>query len=373
MAGTTLRILIVGAGIAGLGVARALRMAGLRPDVVDREPPSAGPGAAIFLPGNATRALAGLGLTGPLRPLGAVIHRQSICDAGGEPLCELDLGQLWDGVGESRALPRADLQRVLVSAVGGVVRHNTAVTNLELDEGGPVKVDFADGTRTEYDLVIGADGRRSTVRALAGLGGAARRTGQFVYRSVVYGGPPVTDWTGLLGAHSSFVVMPMGDRRLYCYAHETVPDGATLPDDGLARVREVFGGYGGPVPAVLDALEKVQLAAPEEVEVGGWSRGRVLLVGDAAHSTSPTLSQGAAMALEDAIVLAEVLRTHAGDLPAALAAYEKRRRPRTRWVLDRTRDRDRTGDVAPDTRDPLLRKRGDRIFRDYYAPLRDPA
>jgi 2-polyprenyl-6-methoxyphenol hydroxylase-like FAD-dependent oxidoreductase len=125
------------------------------------------------------------------------------------------------------------------------------------------------------------------------------------------------------------------------------------------------------VREVLEALERVHVGLTEEVELGRWSRGRVLLVGDAAHATAPTLSQGAAMALEDAVVLAESLRA-AGSVEAALAAYESRRRPRTRWVRDRTRDRNRTRDVPPALRDPLLRGRGDRIFGEHYRLLLGP-
>ncbi|GAB3954878.1 hypothetical protein GCM10027614_62730 [Micromonospora vulcania] len=97
----------------------------------------------------------------------------------------------------------------------------------------------------------------------------------------------------------------------------------------------------------------------------------MLLVGDAAHATAPTLSQGAAMALEDAVVLAESLKA-AGSVEAALVAYESRRRPRTRWVRDRTRDRNRTRDVPPALRDPLLRGRGGRIFGEHYRLLVGP-
>ena len=366
----TLRILVVGAGIAGLAVARALRLAGFRPDVVEELPATTVPGAGIYLPGNASRALRKLGLDAPLRPLGDLIFRQVFLDARGRELFEMDVAAIWAGVGESRALSRADLQQVLLTGVGGEVRYDTAVRDLEIFDR-TAKVEFGDGSVAEYDLVIGADGRRSTIRAKAGLGGAAVPTGQIVYRSVVTGGPPLSDWTALLGRRSSFVVMPMGGRKLYCYADETAPD-APNPADPRAHLRELFGSFGGPVPAILAAVEKVQVARTDEVVLDEWSRGPVLLVGDAAHATAPTLAQGAAMSFEDAVVLGEELRKAGDDVPAALQAFATRRRPRCAEVRDRTRERDRTRDVPPALRDPMLRRRGLRIFADQYRALVPP-
>jgi FAD-dependent urate hydroxylase len=365
------RILVVGAGIAGLAAARGLRVAGFRPDVVEELPATMAPGAGIYLPGNASRALRMLGLDAPLRPLGDLIFRQVFLDATGGELFEVDVASLWAGVGESRALSRADLQQVLVTGVGGAVRYGTAVRDLQVVDGA-AKVEFGDGSIAEYDLVIGADGRRSTIRATSGLGGPATPTGQIVYRSVVSGGPPVSDWVCLLGSRSAFVVMPMGGRRLYCYADETAEDGAPHPADPLARVRELFGDFGGPVPAILAAMEKVQVARTDEVVLDTWSRGPVLLVGDAAHATAPTLAQGAAMSFEDAVVLGEVLRAAPDDIPAALRRYEERRRPRCRQLREHTRERDRTRDVPPAQRDPMLRRRGQRIFSDQYREFAEP-
>jgi 2-polyprenyl-6-methoxyphenol hydroxylase-like FAD-dependent oxidoreductase len=257
---------------------------------------------------------------------------------------------------------------VLLSGAGGEVRYGTEVRALDLHRD-TVTVTFGDGRQAEYDLVIGADGRWSAIRALAALGGPARPAGQVVYRSIVTGGPRIDDWTGLLGERAAFVIVPMGAGRLYCYADEA---GTDLPADPLTRFRELFGEYGGPVPAVLDAVEQVQVTRTEEVDLGRWSRGRVALVGDAAHATAPTLAQGAAMALEDALVLARAL-CRSMTVPEALSGYESRRRPRIKWVLDRTRDRDRTRDVPPALRDPLLRDRGGRIFQGHYRLLVDPA
>jgi FAD-dependent urate hydroxylase len=363
----TLRILVVGAGIAGLAAARALRVAGFRPDVVEALPATRVPQAGIYLPGNASRAMRQLGLDAPLRPLGDLNFRQVFQDARGRELFQLDVAALWAGVGESRALSRADLHQVLLTGVAGEVRYDTAVRDLEIVDGA-VKVEFGTGSIAEYDLVVGADGRRSTVRVRTGLGGPAVPTGQIVYRSVVSGVPPVSDWTALLGRRTAFVVVPMGGRRLYCCADETATDGQ-LPADPRARVRELFGGFGGPVPAVLDAIENVQVSRTDEVVLDRWTRGPVVLLGDAAHATAPTLAQGAAMAFEDAVVLAEVLRDTPGDIPAVLRAFEARRRPRCRQVRDRTRDRDRNRDMPPALRDPLLRRRGWRIFADHYRGM----
>ncbi|RKR90489.1 2-polyprenyl-6-methoxyphenol hydroxylase-like FAD-dependent oxidoreductase [Micromonospora pisi] len=368
MLGSTLRILVVGGGIAGLATARALRLAGFRPEVTEWQSAPMAIAGGIYLLGNAARALRELGLDGPVRPLGQVVGRQRFLDVRGRRLCELDNGLVWAGVGECRALPRADLHQVLLTAAGGEVRYATGVDALELSPEG-VEVTFDDGRQGEYDLVIGADGRHSTVRTLAALGGPARPVGQVTYRSVVTGGPRVTDWTALLGQHSAFVIVPMGAGRLHCYADETWGE---IPVDPVARLRERFAEYGGPVPAVLDAIRSVRVASSDEVELGRWSRGRVVLVGDAAHATAPTLAQGAAMALEDALVLAGAL-AKAETVTEALVRYESRRRPRTKWVLDRTRDRDRTRDVPPPLRDPLLRGRGARIFAEHYRLLLDPA
>ena len=367
----TLRILVVGAGISGLAVARGLRVAGFRPDVVEELPATVVPGAGIFLPGNASRALRQLGLDAPLRPLGDLIFRQVFQNAAGDELFEVDLAALWAGVGESRALSRADLQQVLLTSVGGEVRYDTAVRDLEIVDGG-AKVEFGNGAIAEYDLVIGADGRRSTIRAKAGLGGAAIPTGQIVYRSVVSGGPPLSDWTCLFGRRSQFVAMPMGGRRLYIHADETAGPEVPSPADPRAHVRELFADFGGLVPAILAALEKVQVARTDEVVLEGWTKGPVLLVGDAAHATAPTLAQGAAMALEDAVVLGEVLKATPHDVPAALRAYEQRRQGRCTQVRESTRERDRTRDVAPAERDPMLRTRGQRIFADQYRGLVEP-
>jgi FAD-dependent urate hydroxylase len=367
----TLRILVVGAGISGLAAARGLRVAGFRPDVVEELPAATIPAAGIYLPGNASRALRALGLDAPLRPLGDLIFRQVFQDSAGQGLFELDVAALWAGVGESRALSRADLQQVLLTAVGGEVRYDTAVRSIELVNGA-AKVEFDNAAVAEYDLVVGADGRRSTIRTMAGLGGSATPTGRIVYRSVVAGGPALSDWTALLGDRSQFVAMPMGGRRLYCHADETVGPGTAAPADPLARVRELFADFAGPVPMILDALEKVQVARTDEVVIDSWANGPVLLVGDAAHATSPTLAQGAAMAFEDAVVLGEVLKAAPDDVPAALQAYEKRRLHRCDQVRAHTQECDRTRDLPPGQRDPMLRGPGQRIFADQYRGLAEP-
>ena len=127
------------------------------------------------------------------------------------------------------------------------------------------------------------------------------------------------------------------------------------------------------MPAILDTLGPdgaVHVAPIEEVTLDGWSRGSVLLIGDAAHATSPNMAEGAAMALEDGLVLAECLAS-GGDVAQALARFQARRRPRTQWVLAQTHRRDRTRNLPPALRNLVLRRWGRNIFHANYRPLLD--
>jgi 2-polyprenyl-6-methoxyphenol hydroxylase-like FAD-dependent oxidoreductase len=138
---------------------------------------------------------------------------------------------------------------------------------------------------------------------------------------------------------------------------------------------QLFSGFAAPVSEIVDSVAErgvVHRAAIEEVALDSWVRGRVLLIGDAAHATSPNMAEGAAMALEDALVLAECLQ-RSDVVPAALSAFEARRRPRTDWVRAQTHRRDRTRYLPAAIRNAVLRAIGQRIFRSNYRPLLDEA
>jgi FAD-dependent urate hydroxylase len=366
------RILVVGAGIAGLAAARTLARAGFSAEVVEREPAWEETGTGIYLPGNAARALRALGLEQSVSERAVVIPRQRVSDHRGRLLVEVDLAELWDGVGPCLALPRADLHAVLLDGARDVpIRMGADVRGLR-EQRGTLSVEFRDGTAGKYDLVIGADGIRSTVRRLAfGDDATARPVGQVGWRFVTACPPEITTWSVMLGHRTAFLTIPMGNGRVYCYC-DVVSSSGEEPEEDLGQL---FSGFAEPVPELLDSVPErdvVHRSAIEEVALDSWLRGRVVLVGDAAHATSPNMAEGAAMALEDALVLAECL-SRLETVPAALSAFEARRRPRTDWVRAQTHRRDRTRYLPTAVRNLVLRAFGRKIFRSNYRPLLDEA
>lgn len=358
------RVLIVGAGIAGLALAHALhRQHGITADIVERSPQWRPIGSGIYLPGNAVRALRLIGLGDAVTGGAHEIKRQRVLEPGGRVLTDVELEPIWGEVGPCVGMLRSELHETMRSGISDV---RLGVTVTSVDPGEKVGVGFTDGRTDEYDLVVGADGIRSVVRQLAFGGVKPRFLKQVCWRFVAEGFPELADWTARIGTGRTFLTLAAGDGQVYCYAEFTTGDQAVE----LGDWRELFADFADPVPALLSLGKDAYRSPIEEVVQPRWIAPGVVLIGDAAHASSPNMAQGAAMAIEDAYVLAESLEGQ--SIPEALRAFEQRRRDRVRWVQHQTHRRDRTRRLPSFLRNLALEKGGERLYRSNYAPLMTP-
>jgi 2-polyprenyl-6-methoxyphenol hydroxylase-like FAD-dependent oxidoreductase len=366
------RVLIVGGGIGGLSLAAALHRQGCVPELIERAPAWQAIGAGIVLHANGVRALRQLGMGAAVYRIGAALPRWGFFDQQAQPLCRTDLEKLWGNVGPCLGTARVRLQQAMVEAAAAVpVRLGVAITSLDQD-GPRVTAGFSDGTSGAYDLVVGADGIYSTVRKLLRISGGPEYAGVMSWRSVISSRPAGVDEMMVLLGDGCFVgVVPLGGGQTYSFAAiDSDPVEDPMPGR-LARFRRRFAAFGGPVPEYLAALEsdeQLHFGPIEWVDLDSWHSGRVVLVGDAAHAAPPHMGEGGSLAIEDALVLAEVLRD--GDsVEQALDAYATRRRPRVGWVQQQSRAAARAWILPPDIRNAALRDRGDQMLQDRYRPL----
>ena len=168
----------------------------------------------------------------------------------------------------------------------------------------------------------------------------------------------------MLGRGRAFLTVALGEGSVYCYADVNSSEAA---DAGGAEWRELFADFADPVPRLLQHADDAYFAPIEEVVPPAWTARRVVLIGDAAHASSPNMAQGAAMALEDALVLADLLATNQ-DIDEALTEYQRRRTARITWVQEQTHRRDRTRNLPPIIRNMTLRLAGERIYHSNYRP-----
>lgn len=266
------RVLIVGAGMAGLTLAISLRRQGLNPDIVERQPEWPVHGAGIYLVGNAMRALDSLGLAGEVLQSGSVIKTQTLLDARGRQQAVIDTGSVWATCGPCVGIRRASLQSILVKASGDAgVRFGTSVTALAQQQDGAA-VKFSDGSERVYDLVVGADGLRSSIRTHLFGNVPPRFCGQVGWRFLVSCPASITGWTLFAGHRGVFLFIPVGGGQAYCYADAAVEQPFEDPLEGrLERLRSRFASCASPAPEALAQMQSTQEVASRERSSGHLS------------------------------------------------------------------------------------------------------
>jgi 2-polyprenyl-6-methoxyphenol hydroxylase-like FAD-dependent oxidoreductase len=333
-------VVIAGGGIGGMTAALLLGSAGASVTLLEQVAEPAAVGAGILLQPNGLAVLYALGLAEQLQRAAWRTPPAAIRDPTGSVLLELPLPDFGRGLDHALVLRRSHLYGVLLAAVRAhpaiQVRLGTQVTWASPD--GTVRTSYQGvETTSTADLVVGADGGASTVRAHGEFGAVARATGACYVRALVPGASYELGWGEYWTPLGLFGGAPLGDGSTYLYLDATAPPVArALAEqdlDGFRRRWATALPLVAPVLEGLGSLDGLLVNQVVRVDCRRWTAGRLVLVGDAAHAMAPNLGQGANSALVDVAVLAAELAA-AQPVEQALARYTARRRPAVGWVQD---------------------------------------
>ena len=342
-----MKILVLGAGIGGLGASVALRQRGFDVDLVEIKPTMSVYGVGINQPANSLRALDSLGVLDEIRAVGCEYDHTDFYAADGALIVHVPCIMGGDGIPANTALSRLNLHRILI---GAAERHDVKIsygTTIEqfTDTGRAVDVRFTDGRQESYDLVAAFDGIKSaTRRAVFGPDHDAVYSGFGVFR-VTLPRPDYVDGVRVyqaLGVKAGYI--PLSKETMYMFVVTPDPAGVSHRQEDFAAILRArmapFGALAGEVRDSLRPTDDIVYSPISDVLLPlPWFSGRIGILGDAAHACAPHLTQGAGMALEDGIVLADVLDSGgpSGPLEDRLRAFEQRRLPRARLVQNVSR------------------------------------
>jgi 2-polyprenyl-6-methoxyphenol hydroxylase-like FAD-dependent oxidoreductase len=306
-------------------------------------------GAGLGVLPNAVRALAAIGVSRQLFRDAGPFRRFRICSRRGEELTEIDFEAAFRRIGgEGYVLHRAALHAALSECVDpGVVRTGACVTAIEQTEAGVrVRID-GDPTPVSGDLLVGADGLNSVVRAHVLGDGPPRYAGETIFRGIAEGElDPPDVCREVLGAGQRAAFYDMGAGRCYWWATSPVPPGTCIPEEQRsAYLQRRFAAWPYGLPELFARTPSQRILQNDIFDrnpLRGWYRHRVALLGDAAHPTTPNLGQGACLAIEDAVVLARAIARFASS-ESAFSHYERLRWRRTSRITRLSRWWGRTG------------------------------
>ena len=338
------RVLIVGGGIAGQTLAVALTKRRIACEIVEIKRDYTVVGAGMYLQGNALRALDDIGVVDEVVATGFPPDGDQtyLTDAAGTLLAELTAPRIaGPDVPAMVPLRRQALHDILQRAVlrhGVTQRLGVTVDAIDEPHGADaVDVRFSNGTTGRFDLVVGADGIGSVVRRLCFGMLDPVYTGFANWRTLMPRPPQLRNPTWMLGGALSIGMMPLSDDCMYLAGVSREPARVRHAEPELASLMKTrfisFGGLAGELLATLTSKSRIVYTMIEEVhQPAPWFRGRTILVGDAAHASSPFWAQGASMAIEDVILLAQLLGEAEGEPQSVFPQWQSRRYNRCLWV-----------------------------------------
>jgi 2-polyprenyl-6-methoxyphenol hydroxylase-like FAD-dependent oxidoreductase len=343
---STPKVVIAGAGIGGLTAAIALRAKGIDIEICESEPHLPVRGTGLGLASNATKVLRALGIDLLRADCGRAIEHLEFRTTRGQLIRALPIQAITAELGDPViAIDRRDLMGVLGGAAADTpIRYRAPIIDFETDDHG-VRALCADGHAVEADVLIGADGINSTIRSK--ISGAIPPTNcgyVFWLATTAFGHPRVVPgYAGhYWGKGQRFGLIDIGGGRVYWWGSRNLPPAHAPLQRG--RKPEILAAFDGWAPEITDVIERtpeneiVTVPAQDRPFLEHWGRGRVSLLGDAAHPMQTSLSQGASSAVEDGYVLAESM-ARIPNPTAALRYYEDLRRERTRMLVRSSRRR----------------------------------
>ncbi|MEN8320787.1 FAD-dependent urate hydroxylase HpxO [Acinetobacter junii] len=344
-----MNIAIVGAGMGGLTAGIALKKFGHQVTIYEQAAEILPVGAAISLWSNGVKCLNYLGLTEQIQTLGGEMESLAYIDGlNDQTMTQFDLTPLYKEVGQ-RAYPvaRADLQQLLMETFGlENIKLGMKMTEIE-DQSEYVNIHFADGSQIKADLLIGADGTHSITRKFVLDYQVERRYAGYVnWNGLVQIDEkiaPAQQWTTYVGEGKRVSLMPVAQNRFYFFFDVPIESG--LPNEReqyKTELKKYFKDWCAPVHQLIDCLDEQKTNRIEIHDIEpfmNFYKGRVVLLGDAAHSTTPDIGQGGCQAMEDAIYLARALQINTFGLSDALERYQNKRNDRTKEMVLRARKR----------------------------------
>ncbi|MEB3309911.1 MAG: FAD-dependent urate hydroxylase HpxO [Snowella sp.] len=343
-----LKAIIIGAGIGGLTTGIALKRAGYEIEIYDRVRDLRPVGAGISLWSNGVKVMNWLGLGDEIQQMGGQMNRMAYINNHNEVLNDIDLHPLVEKVGQ-RPYPvsRYELQYMLLEKVGKEHVHTGCKCVGVKEEGNQVTAIFEDGSTATGDVLIAADGVRSVLRDYVTQQKTEPRYAGYVnWNGIVEASPELADketWVIYVGEAKRASMMPIGSDRFYYFFGAPMEKGTVVePSERRAELAALFQGWPEPVQNLiqkLNPLETNRLEIHDLDPLENLARGRVALVGDAGHATTPTLGQGGCQAMEDAEILCRYLVTTNISVPDALKRYETARKERPAQLTLKARQR----------------------------------